>query len=240
MNEVSRIAGMIDHSALHPTLTDEALRQACAVAKEYAVASICIKPYAVALAAELLKDSPVKVCTVVGFPHGSSTTHIKVLETRQACEAGAEEIDMVVNVGKVLSEDWAYVQDEIAQIQAEVTAHKAILKVIFETDFVTREDHKIKLCEICSTVGVAYVKTSTGFGFVKGADGTYSYQGATEADLKLMRSHSASTVGVKASGGVRTWEAAQKVVALGATRIGASATEAILTAGQKAPGIEGY
>lgn len=229
------IAKMIDHSLLHPTMDDEALREGCELAVKYNVASVCIKPYAVKMAAELLKGSDVMVGTVIGFPHGNSTTRIKALETEQAIADGAVEIDMVVNIGKVLGEDWVYVEEEIRAVNEACVQNGAILKVIFENDFLPEDKYKIRLCEICSRIGVAFVKTSTGYGFVKQPDGSYTYKGATEHDLKLMRQHAAPGVEVKAAGGVRTLEDTLRVRSLGVTRIGATATEAILLAvrGQK-------
>jgi len=237
------IAKMIDHSLLHPTMDDQTLKEGIELAKRYHVASVCIKPYAVKMAAEMLKGSDVMVSTVVGFPHGSSRVDIKVYETERAIDDGAEEIDMVVNIGKVLSEDWDYVRGEIAAIVAVTKKHGAALKVIFENDYLSNDLHKIKLCEICSELGVDFVKTSTGYGFVKQSDGTYNYRGATEDDLVLMRRYSDNSVEVKAAGGVRTLEDTLKVRALGVTRIGATATEAILQAvdGKKAgESPEGY
>ena len=226
--EIKEIAKMIDHSLLHPTLTEDDLITGCELAKQYDVASVCIKPYAVKMAAKLLGDTQVLVGTVVGFPHGNSTTDIKVAETEQACIDGATEIDMVVNIGKVLSEDYDYVKKEIQAVTKMTHRHGAIVKVIFENDFLPEDKFKIKLCEICSEVGADFVKTSTGYGMVKGSDGKYSYQGATENDLQLMRKHSADEVEVKAAGGVRTLDDLLRVKALGVTRIGASATAAIM------------
>lgn len=234
---IQTLAGMIDHSLLHPTMTDQDLDEGCAIALRYQTASVCVKPYAVPRAAELLKGSPVKVGTVVGFPHGGAATSIKVAETRQACEDGAVEIDMVVNIGKVLGGDWIYVRDEIAAINDESLRHGAIVKVIFENDFLD-DAAKIKLCEICSEIPVAFVKTSTGYGFVKGADGRFATQGATLPDLRLMREHSGSHVQVKAAGGVRTLDDMLKVKELGVTRVGATATIAILEEARKRFGGE--
>jgi len=224
------IAKMIDHSLLHPTMTDQALKEGIELAKSYHVASVCIKPYAVKMAADLLQGSDVMVCTVVGFPHGNSRVDVKVFETERAIDDGAVEIDMVVNTGKVLSEDWEYVHDEIAAIVGVTKKHGAALKVIFENDFLPEDRHKISLCKICSELKVEFVKTSTGYGFVKQPDGTYSYRGATHKDLVLMREHAAPEVEVKAAGGVRTLEDTLKVRELGVTRIGATATEAIVNA----------
>ncbi len=232
MTKVSKheIAKMIDHSLLHPTMDDQILKEGIEIAKEYDVASVCIKPYAVKMATEMLAGSDVMVCTVIGFPHGNSRVDVKVFECEKAIEDGAVEIDMVVNAGKVLSEDWDYVYDEIAAIVASTKKHGAALKVIFENDFLPDDKYKIKLCEICSELKVEFVKTSTGYGFVKQADGSYNYKGATDADLILMRKHSAPELEVKAAGGVRTLEDTLKVRELGVTRIGATATEAICNA----------
>ncbi len=228
MNQIKEIAKMIDHSLLHPTMDDATLRQGCALAKKYDAASVCIKPYAIPLAVEALQGSDVAVGTVIGFPQGNSTIEVKVFETEQACQLGATEIDMVVNIGKVLGEDWEYVRKEIAAVCQATHKHKAILKVIFENDYLPDDKYKIKLCQLCSELKVDFVKTSTGYGFVKGEDGKYSYEGATEHDLKLMREHSAPEVQVKAAGGVRTLDDLLKVKALGVTRIGATATAAII------------
>ncbi len=235
---LQQIAKMIDHSLLHPTMTDTDLIAGCELAKRYDVATVCIKPYFVKQAAELLKDSTVKVCTVVGFPHGSSTIQQKVAETRQACKDGATEIDMVVNVGKVLSEDWRYVKKEINAILKESHKHGAILKVIFENDFLPKDSFKIKLCKICSIVGVEFVKTSTGYGYVKQANGDYNYKGATEHDLLLMRKHSSEKVQIKAAGGVRTLDGLLKVMDIGVTRLGATATATIIEDAKKRLGLE--
>ena len=221
------LAKMIDHSLLHPTMTDEDIANGCELARRYNVATACIKSYAIPLVKELLSGSEVGVCPVIAFPHGSSTTSIKVQEARAAVEAGGVEIDMVVNVGKVLSGDWGYVSDEIKAINEAVTAGGGILKVIFENDFL-QDEHIVRLCEICSEHEVALVKTSSGYGFVKQSNGTYSYRGATDHHLKLMRKYAAPSVQIKAPGGVRTLDDLLRVRELGVTRVGATATEAIL------------
>ncbi len=230
---VQELAKMIDHSLLHPTMTDEDLKRECDIAKKYDVATVCIKPYAVAMAKERLQESTVKVDTVIGFPHGNSTIETKVFETEQVCKDGAEEVDMVVNIGKVLGKDWDYVTREISEVLQVVHAREALLKVIFENDFLPSDDFKIKLCEICSELKVDFVKTSTGYGFVKGKDGKYAYRGATDHDLKLMRKHAAPFVQVKAAGGVRTLDDLLRVKAIGVTRVGATATVAILEEAKK-------
>jgi deoxyribose-phosphate aldolase len=233
MDKITELAKMIDHSLLHPTMDDQTLREGCQLARQYNAASVCIKPYAISLAVEELKGSDVLVGTVIGFPQGNSAVEVKVFETEQACKAGAVEIDMVVNIGKVLGENWDYVREEIKAVNEATHRHGAILKVIFENDFLPEDKFKIKLCEICSELKVDFVKTSTGYGFVKGSDGKYSYQGATEYDLKLMRQHTDANIQVKAAGGVRTLDDLLKVKELGVTRIGATATSAILDEAQQ-------
>jgi deoxyribose-phosphate aldolase len=233
MNKVTELAKMIDHSILHPTLTDEDLRRECEVARKYNVASVCVKPYAVKQAAGLLKGSDVLVGCVIGFPAGNSSIAVKAFETETACKDGAVEIDMVINIGKALQEDWAYIEEEVKTVVDTSHKYGAITKVIFETDFITKDEHKIRLCKICSKIGADYVKTSTGFGFVKGADGKYSYKGATAHDLELMRKYSAPDVKVKAAGGVRTLADLLKFKEIGISRCGATATVAMLEEARK-------
>ncbi len=188
---LASLAKMIDHSLLHPTMTDEAIVAGCQLSKRYDVATACVKPYAVKLARDILHGSGVEVCSVIAFPHGNSTTAMKVLEAKAAVVEGATEIDMVVNLGKVLSGDWGYVSEDIKAVNAAVVSNGALLKVIFENDYL--EDQQIiKLCEICALHAVAFVKTSSGYGFVKQSNGMYSYQGATDHQLRLMRAHSPS------------------------------------------------
>jgi deoxyribose-phosphate aldolase len=237
MEKLRELAKMIDHSLLHPTMTDAELQAGCEIARKYDVASVCIKPYAVKQAAAWLAGSDVLVGTVIGFPHGGNTTALKVAETIEACQNGATEIDMVVNIGKVLGGDWAYVKAEIQQIHGACLQHGAILKVIFENDYLPDDSYKIRLCEICSEVNAEFVKTSTGYGFVKGKDGKYSYDGATDHDLQLMRRHAAPQVQVKAAGGVRTLDDLLKVKSFGVTRVGATATVAMLEEAKKRFGL---
>jgi len=231
------VAKMIDHSLLHPTMTDQEMEDGCKLALDYKVGAVCIKPYFVKKTAKILKGSKVKVCSVIGFPHGNSTIKLKVLETRQACKDGATEIDMVVNCGKVLGKDWSYVRKEIKAINKECEKRGAILKVIFENDFLPKDKFKIKLCKICSKIGVAFVKTSTGYGFVKGPNGKYSYTGATEHDLKLMRKYCDPKVQIKAAGGIRSLDGLLKARELGCSRLGASATVAIMEEAKSRLGI---
>jgi deoxyribose-phosphate aldolase len=228
MEMKKEIAKMIDHSLLHPAMNDEQLREGCLLARKYNVASVCIKPYAVKMAVDVLEGSDVKVGTVVGFPHGNSLVEVKVFETEKALSDGAEEIDLVINIGKVLSEDWKYIENEVRSVVEITRGKNAVLKVIFENDFLPEDKYKIRLCEICSKYKVNFVKTSTGYGFTKGEDGRYSYKGATAEDVKLMRKYSDPMVQIKAAGGVRNLEDLLKMKELGVTRIGASATAAIL------------
>lgn len=222
------LAGMLDHSLLHPTMTDADLEEGCRIAAERRVASVCIKPYAVKKAAGLLAGTGVAVGTVIGFPHGGSTTEVKRYETEVACKEGATEIDMVINIGKALSGDWAYVENDIRAVVEEAHRHGAIVKVIFENDFMPDDAIKIRLCEVCAKANADFVKTSTGYGFVKGADGKYSYKGATEPDLILMRAHCPPSVQVKAAGGVRDLDALIRARDLGVSRVGATASAVML------------
>jgi deoxyribose-phosphate aldolase len=229
MKRLSEISTMIDHSLLHPTFTDEFLRSECDHVRELNVASVCIKPYAIGMAKEILAGSSVKVSTVVGFPHGNISIDNKVKEAESACKSGAVEIDFVVNIGKVLSKDWEYISDEIKLINEAVVSCNAISKVIFENDYYETDEYKIKLCEICNQHQVAFVKTSTGYGFVKQKNGMYSYQGATDDDLKLMRKICLPNIQVKAAGGIRTLNDLLRVKKLGVTRVGATATKLIIS-----------
>jgi len=200
------IAKMIDHSLLNPVLTDAELEAGCRLAREYDVASVCIKPYYLKRCAELLAGSDVRPSTTIGFPHGGHTTAIKVAEAKQALDDGGIELDMVVNIGKVLSGDWDYVRDDIRAV-VEVTHERGgIVKVIFENCYL-QDEHKIRLCVICAAVGADFVKTSTGV----------AAGGATIEDLKLMRRHSPPHVQVKAAGGIRTLDALLEVRAIGVT-----------------------
>jgi len=224
---------MIDHSILNPVMTDTDLIRECGIAKKYKVASVCVKPYAVRQAVKLLKGSDVEVGCVIGFPHGNSSTVVKVFEAEQACNDGAREIDMVINIGKALGGDWEYVEKEIRAVTEICHQNRAIVKVIFETDFVTKAEDKIKLCEICTKAGADFVKTSTGYGYVKQSKGDYNYKGATLEDIKLMRKHSGPKVQVKCAGGVRTLDDLLKMREAGATRSGATSTEVMLNDARK-------
>lgn len=218
---------MIDHSLLNPTLTATELEQGIALSLRYDVGSACIMPYYLKRCSELLEGSDVRSSTTIGFPHGGHTTAIKVAEARQALADGGEELDMVVNISAVLSGDWAYVANDIRAI-IEVT-HDAgqKVKVIFENAYLN-DGQKILLCEICSELKADWVKTSTG----------YASTGATDADLILMRKHSAPEVQVKAAGGVRDLDALLRVRALGVTRVGATRTPTMMGDARQRLGLE--
>jgi deoxyribose-phosphate aldolase len=211
------IAKMIDHSLLPPSLTDEELEHGCRVATNYDCASVCIMPYYLERCAELLAGTSVKASTTIGFPHGGHTTAIKAAEAKRALDDGGQELDMVVNISKVVSEDWGYVRQDIRAVVDLAHARDQKVKVIFENCYL-KEAHKIRLCEICAELGADWVKTSTGFGT----------SGATLDDVKLMRAHSPAHVQVKAAGGIRSLDQLLSFRALGATRIGASKTKDIL------------
>lgn len=224
---LEQIAKLIDHSLLHPTMTDQHIRTGLEIARRYGCATACVKPYSVPMAKSVLAGSGVGVCVVVGFPHGNSQPEIKVAEAMRAIDDGATEIDVVVNIGKVLSGDWNYVANELGVFNRACVERGAIVKVIFENDYL-QDSHIIRLCEICTEKEIAFVKTSSGYGYVKQPSGDYNYKGATEAHLALMRKHSGPKVQVKAAGGVRSLDDVYRVVKLGVTRIGATATEAII------------
>ena len=243
MNIVQEIMKMVDHSLLSPALTDTELDQGCAIAAKYHTASVCVKPCHVRRAAELLAGTDIAVGAVIGFPHGNSTTAIKAAEAEQVIADGAVEVDMVVNIGKVLSEDWAYVTREILTLVSITKENGALLKVIFENDLLPEDKYKIRLCKICSEAGVDFVKTSTGYNYVKGPDGKYSYQGATLHDLQLMRDQATPEVQVKAAGKSGTLEAVLKLREIGVTRTGTAQTEqlyqdAVDAFGVTLPGLE--
>jgi deoxyribose-phosphate aldolase len=211
------IAKMIDHSLLNPTLTDKELELGCRQGVDYNCASVCIMPYYLNRCAEILRGSTVKPSTTIAFPHGGHTTAVKVAEAKQALEDGGEELDMVVNLSKVLSGDWTYVRQDLKAVIELTHARGRKIKVIFENCYL-KDAHKIRLCEICGELRADWVKTSTGYGS----------GGATLDDLRLMRAHSPAHVQVKAAGGVRDLDRLLEVRALGVTRVGASRTAAIL------------
>jgi len=217
------IARMIDHTLLKPDGTKQQVEELCAEAKQYSFASVCINPSYVKLCAQLLRDTTVKVCTVIGFPLGATSTQAKSFETEQAIRDGAREVDMVINVGMLKSGEYDFVERDIAAVTS--TAHKfdVLTKVIIETGLLTDEE-KVKACILAKRAKADFVKTSTGF--AKG--------GATAGDIALMRRVVGPDLGVKASGGVRTLEQAKALIESGADRIGASASVKIVT-GESTP-----
>lgn len=216
------VAKMIDHSLLNPTLSSVELDEGIGLALEYDTASVCILPYALKHCAARLKGSDVKASTTIGFPHGGHTTAIKLAETKRALSDGGEELDMVVNISKVLSGDWAYVTEDIRAVVETTHAAGQKVKVIFENAYL-KDEHKIRLCEICAELQADWVKTSTG----------YAPGGATDEDLKLMRKHSPARVQVKAAGGIRDLDALLRVRALGVTRCGATRTSSMMEDARK-------
>lgn len=213
----SDIAKMIDHSLLNPTLTDRQLEQGCRLAVKYDVASVCILPYYLKRCAEILQGSTVAASTTIGFPHGGHTTAIKAAEAEQALRDGGQELDMVVNISKVLSGDWDYVRGDLGAVIDLTHRRGRKVKVIFENCYLN-DDQKVRLCEICAALGADWVKTSTGYGT----------GGATLADLKLMRAHCPARVQIKAAGGVRDLDKLLEVRAIGVTRVGVTRTAEIL------------
>ena len=211
------IAKMIDHSLLRPFYNDEELEAGLRLALDYDVASVCIKPYYLRRAADVLAGSTVKATTTIGFPHGGHATAIKVAETRQALADGGQEVDMVINIGKALSCDWDFVRQDIAAVVEVAHAEGALVKVIFENCYL-QDEHRIRLCQICGEVGADWVKTSTGYGS----------GGAVMDDLRLMRKHAPAHVQVKAAGGISTLDLALEVRAIGGTRFGTLQTVEIL------------
>jgi len=224
----AELAGMIDHALLHPSLTDTGIIDGCRLAHHYSVASVCVKPSAISIATLALKGSTVAVGTVIGFPHGSNSTEVKRLETAAACADGATELDMVINIGKSLAGDFAYVEAEIRAVCTEAHRFGAIVKVIFETDYLPNDHLKIRLCQISGQAGADFVKTSTGFASIPLANASPTTRGATPHDIILMRHHSPSNVQVKASGGICNLATLIAFRELGATRCGTSATAEIL------------
>jgi deoxyribose-phosphate aldolase len=207
----TRVAGLIDHTLLKPDATEEMIAQLCKEAVEYGFASVCVNPTNARYAAEKVAGTAVKVCVVVGFPLGASTTQAKVLEAEQAIAVGATEIDMVINIGAVKGGDDEFTRGQVTAVSQTAHAHATLCKVIIETSYLTNEE-KVRVCKIAKEVGADFVKTSTGF----------SGSGATVEDVALMRHSVGLEMGVKASGGIRSFDDAKRMVAAGATRLGTS------------------
>jgi deoxyribose-phosphate aldolase len=220
-----KVARMMDNTILKPDATEDKLVQLCKEADEYNFASVCVNPSNVKLCAELLKDSKVNVCTVIGFPLGATTTEVKRFETEQAIQNGAKELDMVINIGKLKQGDYDYVFNDINQVALMCKRHKAICKVIIETSMLTDEE-KVRACYISKQAKADFVKTSTGFGG----------GGATAGDIALMRYVVGSALGVKASGGVRSRETAETMIESGADRLGATVGVKIIQGGSAGAG----
>ena len=215
------VAGMIDHTLLKADATEAQIAKLCQEAKEHGFASVCVNPGYVPEAAEALKGTDVRVCTVIGFPLGATSSEAKAAETADAIAKGATEVDMVVNVGRIKSGNWDYVRSDIAAV-VNAARGRALTKVIIETCLLT-DDEKIRVCEIAKDAGADFVKTSTGF----------STGGATAADIALMRKTVGPDMGVKASGGIHSTEEAIALIEAGASRIGASAGIAIISGLEK-------
>jgi len=213
------LAKMIDHALLLPNMTDNEIVNGLEVAKKYIVGGVCVKPCSVRLAAYHLQGTDIKVGTVISFPHGSSCTHVKAIEAEHAIEDGAKELDMVVNIGKVLSGDWEYVRQDIREVVDLAHSRHTIVKVIFENHYLN-DEQKIRLCELCTAAKADFVKTSTGF----------AETGATPRDVQLMRKYCPPHIQIKAAGGIRTLEQFLQMKNAGASRIGVSATAKILDA----------
>ncbi len=212
MNPIARI---IDHTLLAPDATPEMVEELCREAIEHGFYSVCVSPVFVPLARDKLADSPVRVCTVVGFPAGVNEPDVKAYETRLAIKRGADEIDMVMNIGAAKAGDWEKVGFDVESVVK--SARGKLVKVILETCLLTGAE-KLRACEVCVAAGAGFVKTSTGF----------SHGGATEADVRLLRAAVGPDVGVKASGGIRDYETACRMVEAGATRLGASSSVKII------------
>jgi len=211
-SEASELARLIDHTLLKADATEEQIRRLCAEAREYNFAAVCVNPAWVRLCAEELHGTPVKVCSVIGFPLGATLPEVKAYEAERVIADGAREVDMVINIGALKSKEYRLVERDIAAVVQTAHAHDVIVKVIIETALLTEEE-KVKACELARAAGADYVKTSTGFG----------PGGATVADVRLMRRVVGPHMGVKAAGGIRTAETAREMIAAGATRLGASA-----------------
>ena len=206
----------IDHTILKPEATEEGVKKICKEAIEYGFASVCINPYYTALVSKELKGTDIKTCVVIGFPLGANTKEVKAFETNQAIELGAQEVDMVINVGALKDKNYKVVKEDIEAV-VKAAEKKAVVKVIIETCLLTDEE-KVKACEISKAAGVDFVKTSTGF----------STSGATSHDVALMRKTVGQEIGVKASGGIRDYDKAVEMIKAGANRLGVSASVAIV------------
>jgi len=221
-----KIASLIDHALLSPILSDEELIQGCATAEKYQVASVCVKPCHVKEAKKILNNSSVLVGTVIGFPHGSHSLDIKIKEAEETIAHGADELDILVNIGKIFSQDWDYLNNEIKQLTDIIHQKNKLIKVIFETGYLNN-GQIIELIKICETNKADYIKTSTGFAFLKNNQNQFLQSGAEKDTVELMLKESIHCK-VKASGGIKDWETADLFYQMGVSRLGTSATVKIL------------
>ncbi len=235
MPTVAQLAAAIDHAVLHPALRRSELIEGCRVAAEHRVAALCVRSCDVPVAAQELSGSGVAVCSVIAFPHGAAPSALKLRETEWALDHGATEVDVVVNVGSVLDGDWDSVRGELAALQSRVAERAALLKVIFENVYLG-DEHRRRLCQLAAELGIAYVKTSTGFGTETAEGGLLRTVGARESDVRLMLEAAGPQVKVKASGGIKTLEQATRFLEMGVARLGTSATVALLAAAGLRPG----
>lgn len=219
--QLQALARMIDHTLLKAEATAEQVRRLCDEAREYGFCSVCVNPSRVALAAEALAGSGVRVCTVTGFPLGATVAGAKAFEAERSIRNGAQEIDMVLNIGALKDGDLSFVRDDIEAVVKVCHAAGALCKVILETGYLS-DAEKIQACQLAVAAGADFVKTSTGFA-----------GGATAADVALMRATVGPDIGVKAAGGIRTYEAAVEMIGAGANRIGASAGVQIINAARQ-------
>lgn len=221
--DVRDIGKMIDHPILKPEMTDSDVIEQCGIAIKYNVATVCVRPYDVALCKKILQNSDVLVSAVIGFPHGNHTTSVKVFEVNKAIEDGAVELDIVMPIGKIRSGDWDYVKEDVRAVTEACHERNVLVKIIFENAYLTNQEI-VKCCKLCEELKVDFVKTSTGF-----AD-----TGATVENIKLMRESCGPQVAIKASGGIRTLEQVLELYKAGANRIGTSSTQKIM---EEAKGI---
>jgi deoxyribose-phosphate aldolase len=214
---VPELAAMIDHAVLKPTQTEHHVVEGCTIAREEHIASVCVKPFYVPMAAKLLKDSGVATSTVIGFPHGGQSPEVKVGTASTALKDGATELDMVINIGALIDKDYATIEREVASVVGIAHANEALVKVILETSYLD-DEQKVIAAKIAAAAGADFVKTSTGFGL----------EGATVEDVQLLRRTVGDKLGVKASGGIRTLDEALAMIEAGASRLGTSSTREIL------------
>jgi len=229
---IKKLSRMIGHSLFHPAMTDDEITAGCQLANKYDIAAVCVKPRHLSITAGLLNNTDIRVCTVVGFPHGKSAVTIHSEETENAILSGASEIDLVINISKVISGEWSGIEKEIDHINKITVFNGAVLKVILENEYLT-DEQIIHLCEICSKINVAFIGISAGFGFVKPEKELHRYKDALDHRLGLMHRYLHPDVQIKVTGGVCTFEDLLRVRSLGVTRVGTTDTQAILEEAQR-------